>query len=190
VKVIVPALPDRLHPRVVPALLEQGHRVEVVPLGPGEEYFELFVELWRAGDDFALVEHDVEVHAGVLAELEACEHSWCGHSYTVFWGDLWDRYGVPGLGCTRFRAELLAELPEVPDLVAVYEEPNHPPRHWMTLDAAVAQVLRGPFRQVPHRHRPNVAHHHVYDYVGAYVPDDVRATLEPDHPLALPPTRS
>lgn len=187
-RVVVPAVPDGLHPTVVPAILAAGYRAEVVPLVGDEAYHDLFCRLWKDGETFAIVEHDIEVAPGTLAALEACPEWWCANSYWIYWGDCMDRFGVPGLGCTRFAAPLIAAHPDLPDLLAATDTGSgRPPKHWMSLDAAVAQWLRGPFQHVCHRHHPNVAHHHDYVYEGAWLPDDVRAGLEAGHPLALPP---
>jgi hypothetical protein len=162
-KIIIPATPDGLHPSVIPAILRQDHIAQVWPMLDTESYFELVAVFWAACQDFAIVEHDMELAHDELDAFERCPELWCAHSYEVFSGDLATAYGGPfGLGCVRFRAELLDKHP---DAVMVAGEMNihpvHPQRSYAVMDSTLTQVLRSR-GEVPHQHFPNVRHHHAY----------------------------
>lgn len=172
-RVVVPATPAGLHPRTVPAILEAGYWAEVWPMLGAESYFHLIAGLWaRAEDSFVLVEHDIEVHPGALESLERCPEGWCAFSYEVYAGDLAAAYGGPfGLGCTRFRRELLEAYPHaVAEAGEMDIHPLHKPRSYAVMDSTLTQVLRGPHRLQVHQHHPNVTHHHRYMRDGAYTP--------------------
>lgn len=168
-RVIVPALPGKLHPSVIPAILTGGYVPQVVDVSPDPEaYFRLWAALWRSGETFALVEHDIEVLPGQLAALEACPRPWCAYSYPVYWGDIAETYGGPyGLGCVRFAGELTRRRPDIVELVdAATLPPEWPRRSWGALDSRVSAALRS--SETVCQHRPNVVHHHRYNYAGAY----------------------
>lgn len=188
-RVVVPATPDGLHPAVVPAILRSGYDPQVVNVAAsGEAYWGLLCALWEAGEAFCIVEHDIEVGPGQLVGLDRCPEPWCAYSYWLYWGDLADSYGhAGGLGCARFSAELIAAHRDLMlvDVANSTAYPNFPARHFMGLDATIAQWLRGPYRTPCHQHHPNVKHHHAYDYEGAYVPDEIRAKLPEGHPLSI-----
>lgn len=170
-QVIVPATPDGLHPRTIPAILRAGYSPEVVPMLEVESYFDLLRHQWAEGDTFAIVEHDIEVGPRSLRELEECPHEWCAFSYEVFAGDLATAYGGPfGLGCCRFRAGLLERIADAVTQAGTYDQhPVHPPRSYAVMDSSLTYVLRA-HGLTPCHHGPNVAHHHEYMREGAYVP--------------------
>jgi len=134
-------------------------------LDPADDgaYHHLLVELWDAGEDFAIVEHDIEIHAGVLPAFEACPESWCVFPY---FGRPHKNYPVPvlrvALGCTRFRAEFLKTNAGI--LTAMLPGPQNTlrnPKHWRRQDSLLASALqRRGFRA--HEHEPHVVHHHDY----------------------------
>lgn len=172
----MPATADGLHPSTLRSILRQGYRAELVPMIGVEAYYELVAELWKAGEDFVIVEHDVELLGGhvttargiesvtgELAAFRACPGSWCAHSYEVFAGDVAEAYGGPfALGCTRFRAELLARHPDAVELAGELDlHPVHRPRSYAVMDSTLTQILRCLSVPVCH-HRPNVEHHHHY----------------------------
>lgn len=104
--------------------------------GSDTAYWDVLARLWDAGEDFAVVEHDVIPAAGALASFEACGHDWCGAPYPYLAGT------YAGLGCTRFRAAVMARHPDLMDVVAAMSNDSHQPRHWCTLDAWIQAVLR------------------------------------------------
>ena len=164
VRVVVPAVPGKLHPGVLPAILRSGYPAEVVPVGPGDEYYRLLARLWAEQVDFVVVEHDIIVGRDTLAGFEGCGHWWCAHSYRQADGcDIAVTYGqLTTLGCTRFRAEVMAWAPGAVLEAGVTWNGRYPPRDWHALDHALGQALRGAARLQggAHRHWPNVEHLH------------------------------
>lgn len=115
-------------------------------------YWMLLDWLWQQGEDFAIVEHDVIPAAGALASFEACGNDWCSCPYPYLAGT------YAGLGCTRFRARIMATHPDLMEVVAgISTDENHPPKHWCRLDAYMRNALmqRGERQCVSH---PEVGH--------------------------------
>ena len=166
----VPATPGGLHPRTLPAILRSGYSARVWPMECPESYFDLVMALWTQGQDFAIVEHDVEVGPLTLESFESCRELWCAFSYPVFAGDIAENYGGPfGLGCCRFRRELLEDFPDA--VIRAGERdlhPVHPPRSYAVMDSTLTGILRAYGVQV-HQHFPNVTHHHEYQREGAFI---------------------
>lgn len=100
-------------------------------------YWMLLASLWRQGEAFAIVEHDVVPAPGTLASFEACGHDWCSAAYPYLAGT------YAGLGCTRFRAGIMARHPDLMDVVGGMSDGAHGPRHWCTIDAWQRVVLTG-----------------------------------------------
>lgn len=121
---------------------------------PGDTgYAQLLHKLWNAGETFAIVEHDVQVHEAVLDEFDACAEPYCAFPYPL------REYLAPALGCTRFRGELLAELPDVMDRVLRVPTNWGPPGHWRQLDVVLMRtVLLNRYGLQPHVHMPAVEH--------------------------------
>jgi hypothetical protein len=67
------------------------------------DYARLFTRLWRRGQTFVLVEHDILPPAGFPESLLDCPEPYCGHYYR-----LGRRLGGT-LGCVKFAADLIAE---------------------------------------------------------------------------------
>lgn len=171
-RVIVPATPHGLHARTLPAILRDNYQAHVVPMLGLTSYHDLMLSLWEAGEDFALVEHDIEVRPSTLRSFEECPNLWCAFSYEVYAGDVATAYGGPfALGCSRFRAQLLTEHPEcVIEAGKMDLHPVHPPRSYAVMDSTLTQWLRSiPDLKVCH-HLPNVIHHHHYLREHAYTP--------------------
>ena len=142
--------------------------------------------------------HDGET-AGTIAGFIRCPDWWCAHSYEVAprpdvrgvrgqSRDIATAYGGPyGLGCVRFRWQLMRAEPDLIDVaLSRAEHPGFPAGHYLGLDSAVTGTLRGRvdqrtgqrddgFARAPrydaHQHFPNVAHLHAYaEPVGHAVP--------------------
>lgn len=114
-------------------------------------YTLLLTCLWRNGEAFAVVEHDIVPHPGALAELEACPEPWCVFPYAY-------QHGThAGLGCARFSASLLAAVPDAVTQTLAEATQAHPSGHWCQLDDRLSRVLqrRGYTRHV---HSPEVGH--------------------------------
>lgn len=123
-----------------------------------ESYWQLLERLWRGGESFGIVEHDIEVTADAIAQAETCACPW-GVS----------PYGGPGsavldqsLGCTRFSAQLLLAEPDAMSEVGSIDDagPAVPLRDWRRIDARLYGVLRQR-EYLPCIHA-GVRHHHVY----------------------------
>lgn len=137
-----------LHPFCEASLEAHAPQVEYTEMGYRHDDYHRFLDgLWRAGDTFLLIEHDIEIHATVASELESCPEPWCVFEYAVSGGTMLDA----SLGCTRFRSSLLQALPNfMGDL---------PVRDWRRLDCEMAPRLhQAGYRQ--HVHYPPVKHHH------------------------------
>lgn len=104
--------------------------------GSDTAYWGVLAGLWAAGEDFAVVEHDITPAPGALASFEACGHDWCSAPYLYLAGT------YAGLGCARFRAAVMARHPDLMNVVATMSNDSHGPRHWCTLDAWLRVVLQ------------------------------------------------
>jgi hypothetical protein len=137
----------RLAPEVLWALQEAGVDFEPIDVsGADDAYWELLADLWRSGETFAIIEHDIVVPPNVLNSLDDCDEPWCVAKYRYLRGNYW------GLGCTRFAGSLTRAHPDVLDYVATLELSGHPARHWCTLDAGITSALRSRLRAWPHVH--------------------------------------
>jgi hypothetical protein len=111
-------------------------------------YWRLLKDLWGAGSDFLLVEQDIEIHAQVVPELEACPELWCAFPYELAPDN---RTLTASLGCTRFRADLMHH--QQMECIAPGFRHWNGLDHWLLLDL----YTRG---HRPHLHFPEVLHHH------------------------------
>lgn len=101
----------------------------------------LLAELWRRGEPFTLVEHDVVPTRAQLAALEECDRPWCHYGY-------FPGHWIPVFGCVRFSAELIAGTP------GVWDDESWP---WSQLDMRFATVARA-LGWRAHWHSPHVRH--------------------------------
>ena len=75
-------------------------------------YYAALFKWWDIGATFAVLEHDVFCRPDVIDAFDACPEPWCAFPYTPFCHrECWDAWGNM-LGCTRFRSELLAAVPD------------------------------------------------------------------------------
>ena len=123
------------------ALEADGRKAEYVRVGPDtpEAYFELLRSIWAEGREFTVIEHDIVVYPGALAELEACSNPWCGKPYML-------STGVAGhcLGCTRFSEELVRAEPDAIEATAQLRHDDATGRrHYGRLDSRLREVLEG-----------------------------------------------
>lgn len=114
-------------------------------------YGELLAALWRAGQEFTVIEHDIVPHSWTVYELDGCPLRWCGYPYANT-----DRYAA-SLGCTRFRASLMQDYPDLLADVRSRRWGNLPAGHWMALADHLRDALteRG---ESMHVHLPPVGH--------------------------------
>src|SRR5580698_9244916 len=72
-------------------------------------YTRYFQDRWDDGRTFINLEHDTVPWPGAPEVLWACEKPWCAYGYTM---KVEQKHGS-SLGCTKFSAELMAQLPDV-----------------------------------------------------------------------------
>lgn len=138
------------------SLLGAASDWEVIDVsGSDTAYFDLLNQLWTAGDEFALVEQDIVVRPSTFASFERCPNPWCAAPYPYLGSSTY-----AGLGCTRFRSEILAAHPDLMDDVALHNYEGHCPKHWCTLDAAIQRELGKRGRHVCLRDHLPVGHLH------------------------------
>lgn len=128
-------------------------------------YSRLLAGLWEAGDAFLVVEHDVEPTAEAVTQAAVCSCPWSVSPYKGSGPSHAEAAMLTGsLGCTRFSAALLAEVPDAMQRANALNDGASvcPPGHWQRLDARLLHVLRDAGFW-PHQHVP-VLHHHVYAY--------------------------
>jgi hypothetical protein len=148
-KVIVPfATASPMLPAVRLALRQDGVNAEYVHMTKDDSYYNLLVDCWRAGETFAIVEHDIVVWPGGIQELENCPEQWCTIPYYCSVGWILD-----GLGCTKFGADLIRKYP------AFLDEPfpsccSHT-RYFCGLDRLIAHRMQE-LEIEPHVHNPGV----------------------------------
>lgn len=158
-KIVVPY--THLRPEVVQAMADTGRRFTTVYVGTHDSaYWNLLSDLWAAGETFTIVEHDVLVTDRALSALDACPEVWCAHPVRY----LDDVYS--GLGCTRFRAELIAQAPGAVERIARKSDRLHPPKHWCRLDWWLQCELREQTRFGAHVHNGGAPLGHVRDHLG------------------------
>lgn len=131
----------------------ERHRIEPTDRAG---YWRLLAAVWRQGETFVVVEHDMEPRPDMLAEFDACPRPWCSAPYL---GE--PKPGRPrplithALGCTRFRGEFMQRDP---DFIQGFDG-----RQWDRLDSELAtRLMHAPFWCFVHVHNPEIKHHHAY----------------------------
>lgn len=124
--------------KVTEALKASGFTWEAIEVSADDEvYFDVISALWGRDQDFCIVEHDIVIGPGTLQRFETCENLWCACPYPYLRGY------YAGLGCARFREELMLAVPNLMAEVAQMSNKRHPPRHWCTVDGFMQQCLLG-----------------------------------------------
>lgn len=122
-----------------------------------ESYWRLVDSLWSAGESFLLVEHDMEVNPRALRQAKHCKCEWGVSPYIGPGHVMLDG----ALGCTRFRAGLMRNFPDLLSRVALFNDsPHFLQKDWRRLDARMKGLLMQEGYS-PHLHA-EVKHHHVY----------------------------
>lgn len=126
-----------VEPATEKALADTGWKWSRAYVGHSEEaYWEVLSRLWRIGETFCVVEHDVIVRPDSLSELAQCSSDWC--SFEVPYG-----CGIyAGLSCAKFSAALIARHPDTLEKVGERSDEGHLPKHWCRLDSWLQVVLR------------------------------------------------
>jgi hypothetical protein len=101
-----------------------------------------------------VVEHDIVVHEHVRPAFESCGFDWC--TFLVPRHAFPDQPLLESLGCVRFSARLVAELPGLMKTAAEFSA-GLIPGHWHHFDTAVAVTLHE-HGFVAHTHAPPVEH--------------------------------
>jgi hypothetical protein len=137
------------------ALERYAPQVEFVDVSSDEQaLWRLWKEVWADCQDTVFVEHDIVIHEGVIPAFENCKDVWCTFAYPYAFGNN-DPYH--GTGCVRFRAELMADFPDLWDIVGKMSGPHHPPGHWCSLDG-YSQVTLWAAEYHSHQHDPACKH--------------------------------
>jgi hypothetical protein len=153
-----PGVRRGLHPLTEQSLAKYAPDAEMHYVGTRHDaYRELLEEVWRDGESFLVVEHDIELSEGLVEGFAACSEPWCAAKYVV--GSDPNGFIETSLGCTRFSAELLAAVPNAIS--------GLPVRDWRRIDCELSPRLRGA-GYAPHVHSPPVRHHHTYPAPGGH----------------------
>lgn len=116
------------------------------------EYWFMLLRLWRAGETFAILEHDVICRPDVIEAFETCPEPWCAFGYEDICHPECMEAWANTLGCTRFRSELIQA---VPDAVSSIED-----RDWHNLCDGLGSNLRAA-GFTHHWHGPWLEHTHL-----------------------------
>lgn len=157
-RVVCAYVPGRLRRGTVDALVAQAPHTEFVDVSAAvDSYYDLFADLWRARQDFLLVEHDIMLAPGTVDALERCPEPWCACPIGV----TYRMTGSPDafLQCNRWRAELMAARLDILELTPAQRE-------WPGLSALLERL---PPTHRPHAH-PELATFHLARNVGASNP--------------------
>lgn len=142
-----------------------GVRAEVVEAAPpgtvwvdvsssDTAYHEALSNIWERGENFATLEHDIICRPDIVQAFEECPEPWCIYGYADMCHDACREAWANALGCTRFRAELMAKVPDA--LTSI--EPG-PLTDWHNVCDGLGNNLRAAgFKH--HWHEPHVQHPH------------------------------
>lgn len=153
-RIVVPFTDLRPETRRALLAYARGHALNFEYVGGSDTaYCELLQKVWANGETFAIVEHDIVVNPDTIPGFEGCPDPYCAAPYA------WTTQVGPALGCTRFRAELLEELPDAIHEVAAMPSNWGAPGHYRQLDVfLMRRVLRDRHGLQPHVHLPSVEH--------------------------------
>jgi hypothetical protein len=134
-----------------------GPHVEYVgALGDPLAYWNAILERWNGEEALMVIEHDIEIHEGVVPGFRECEQPWCAHAYEITTPGNWT---TRALGCTRYSAEAQRIVP--PDTILAVAHScsrcDGKPGCWAHIDGQIAQALEEAGVSV-HEHRPPVTH--------------------------------
>src|ERR1035437_459529 len=116
---------------------------------------------WWGGDDLTVIEHDVQATPEVFAELATCPEPWCYFKYSNHSPENAAAWHWATLGCTRFRKELMAKVPNA------LKKMEWRYRDWHYVSTALGMALRERLFE-PHMHGV-VDHHRMMDQGGVAV---------------------
>jgi hypothetical protein len=171
-RIVVPY--TKIHLLTAACLDELAPDAERVYVG-GEDiaYWRLFCDLWHDGEDFLIIEHDIQFTQEALDQALHCPCQWGASPYHYGANNLMPELINTALGFTRFRSGIIGSNPKLPDDLGEFKrclQPRRaaaravrPPIHWNDLNLSVAFQLRPGH---VHVHCP-VLHHHMYDGICA-----------------------
>ena len=140
-RIVYPFTEEGYTPESWESLVDEGNRIEAVNVGGSDSvYGELLVELWEKGETFLVVEHDIILPAGIVAEYKACDEEWCSSPYAYF--DMPVTTSGGGLGCTKFSSGLMARWPTMMRRAMEIPYTGHAPWHWCGCDWRTYTALR------------------------------------------------
>lgn len=101
-------------------------------------YYEALLGWWddalAGGHHIAILEHDVVCRPDIVEAFETCPEPWCVYSYAEMCHDACREAWRNMLGCTRFRYELIAAVPNaVRDIPEIPEKPRQGGWDWHNL---------------------------------------------------------
>lgn len=122
-------------------------------------YFELMQEMWKAGETFVLVEHDIVPYPTALRQIYDCPHPLCAYEAPHVWRDYSpgttmkpdDDPFIYGLGIVKFGEELMLKHPDHLD------DPELD-RTWIYVDGNLTARLLMRYDYKMHYHQPPVMH--------------------------------
>jgi hypothetical protein len=120
-----------------------------------DAYFGALYGWWDRGEDFAILEHDVVSRLDVIEAFETCPEPWCVFGYDDMCHPACQEAWRNQLGCTRFRSELIAAVPDAVSSIGPGE------RDWHNLCDRLGERLRAAGYS-HHWHYPPVGHHHMH----------------------------
>jgi hypothetical protein len=176
VRVIVPYVDGGLRDGVIAAVERAGAIPVVIDVGATDfTYGRVLCDEWARGKDFGNVEMDIKVHDDVFKQFDECDCWWGGFPYAIN-ADASSQ--AIGLGCVRFRRELLIAHPDVMERACkITYAGAPPPGHWIRLDGRVLEVLESlspPVRCCVHK--PPVEHLHDYESPNPFQSTGMRRT--------------
>jgi hypothetical protein len=139
----------RRHPKVAARLPNNATYVYV---GASRfAYCAALADWWARGETFAVVEHDIVCHDAVWRRFEACHEPWCVFKRDDYCHPECQEAWASQLSTTRFRAELIAQVPDAVTSIPEYRW------GWENLCDGLADNLRKAcFGH--HWHEPEVHH--------------------------------
>lgn len=121
-------------------------------------YYAAMLDIWERGETFAVLEHDIVCRPDVIQAFEDCPEPWCCFGYSDICHPGCMEAWANMLGCTRFRSELIAAVPDAMSSIPTEGWP------WQNMCDGLGRNLRAA-GFTHHWHFPPVVHHHLTDGV-------------------------
>lgn len=149
----------QFHPAAEKSIRAHAPQAVLVDVtGDDHAYWRQIRARWTGQQDLVLIEQDIEIPEGGVAELAGCDRDWCCYAYTIFRNRQRLRHG---LGFTKFSAAAQKKISprQIAETFALCKgcKGNG---CWHHLDGAITGLLRAEGMS-PHVHG-DVIHHHDY----------------------------